>query len=89
MSTSSTVSVTLIQTGENCQRTIIFTKELTRGQTFTPVFTNGDIIVGLVYEHMNVDPVVVQKLDAKATLLVFQEGEEIEKRCSTLQSIEM
>ena len=30
-----------------------------------------------------------QKLDAKATLLVFQEGEEVEKICSTLQSIEM
>ena len=32
---------------------------------------------------------MVQKLDAKATLLVFPEGEEFEKVCSTLQSIEM
>ena len=40
---------------------------------------NVDIIVGLVYEHINMEPVVVQKLDAKGILLVFPEGEEVEK----------
>ena len=40
---------------------------------------NVDIIMGLLYEHMNIKPMVVQILDEKATLLVFPEGEEIEK----------
>ena len=39
----------------------------------------NDIIVGLVYQHMNVEPMVVQKLDTNATLVVFPEGEEVEK----------
>ena len=50
---------------------------------------NTNIIVGLVFEHMNVEPVVAKKLDTKDTLLVFPEGEEVEKICSILQSIEM
>ena len=33
---------------------------------------NDSIIVGLIYEHIDVEPMVVQKLDAKATSLVFQ-----------------
>ena len=55
----------------------------------SPVFQHADIIVRLAYVHTSMEPVVVQKLDAKATLLVFPEGEKVEKICSTLQSIEM
>ena len=84
MSTSSTVSVSLIPTGESCQSTVIFNVQLTRGQVLSPVFTNANVIVGLVHKHMNVGPMVVQKLDAKAMLLVFQEDEEFKKICSTL-----
>ena len=80
MSISSTVSIPLIPTRESFQRTIIFAIELTRGQAFM----TDDIIAGLVYEHVNIEPMMVQKLDAKATLLVFPEGEEGENICSTL-----
>ena len=55
----------------------------------SPAFTDSYIIAGLVYEHTTVEPVVIQKLDEKNTLLVFMESEDIEKICSTLQSIEM
>ena len=48
------------------------------------MLTNADVIAGLVCKHMSVDPMVVQKVDAKATLLVLPEGEEDEKICSTL-----
>ena len=84
MSNSSTVSVLFIPNGESCQRAIIFTIELTGGQVLSPVFMNEDIIMGLVYKHTNVETVVVQNLDEKATLLVFPKGEEVEKICSTL-----
>ena len=84
MSTSLTVSVPLIQIEESCQRTEIFNIELTRGQALSPEFTNANIFVGLVYEHMNMESMVVKKLDAKAILLVFPNSEEVEKRCSTL-----
>ena len=57
MSTSSTASVPLIPTGESCQRMVIFTIELTRGQALSPPFMNADIIVGLVY---GLEPVVVK-----------------------------
>ena len=50
---------------------------------------NDDIIAWLVYKHMNVKPMVVQKLDAKVTMLVLPEGDEVEKVFGTLQSIEM
>ena len=50
---------------------------------------NPDIITGLVHEHTNVEPMVVQKLDERKTLLVFAEGENIEKLCQTLWSIEI
>ena len=89
MLTSSTVSVPIILTGESCQGTAIFTIELTRGQALSPTFMNDDIIVGLVYKHTNVEPVVVQKLYAKVTLLVFPEGKEVEKICRKLESIEL
>ena len=84
MLTFLTVHVPVIPTGESCQRTVILNIELTRGQALSPAFTNDDIIVGLVYEHTNVELVVVQKLDAKATLLIFPEGEEVGKICGTL-----
>ena len=81
---SSRVNVPLILTGESCPRTKIFTIEFIRGQALSPVFTNDNIIVGLAYEHTNVEPLVLQKSDANATLLVFPEGEEVDKICSTL-----
>ena len=84
MSTSSTVSVPLILMWESCQRTVIFNIELTRRQALSPAFNNANVIGGLVYKHTNVVPVVAQKLDAKATLLVLPGGEEVEKICSTL-----
>ena len=46
------------------------------------MFTNVDIIVGLVYENMNVEPMVVQIFDEKSTLLVFLEGEEVKQICN-------
>ena len=55
----------------------------------SPAFMNPDIIVGLVYEHTTMEPMVIQKLDEGNTLLVFAEGENIEKLCRTLQSIEI
>ena len=71
--------------GESCQRTVIFTIELTTGQALSSVFMNASIIVGLVYEHMNMETMVVKILDAKATFCwFFPEGEEVEKICSTL-----
>ena len=84
MSTSSTVSVTSMPAGESCQRTLIFIIELRRGQVLSPGFMNANMFAGFVYEHMSMEPIVVHKLDAKATLLVFPEGEEVEKICNTL-----
>ena len=84
MSTSSTVGVLLILNGESSQRAIFFMKELQRGQALSPVFINSEIIAGLVYEYTTVEPVVVQILDEKNTLLVFMESEDIEKICNTL-----
>ena len=83
MSTSSTVSVTLIPTGKRCQRTL-FSLLINMGQALSSAFMNANIIVGLLYEQTNVEPMVVQKLDAKAMLLLFLEGEEVEKMCGTL-----
>ena len=84
MSMSSTVSVALILIRVSSQRAIVFRIELLRGQALSPVFTNSDIIAGLLYEHTALKPMVVQKLDEKNTLLVFTEGEDIEKICNTL-----
>ena len=50
---------------------------------------NPDIIAGLVYEHTTIEPMVVQRQDERNTLLVYVEGEDIGKLCSTLQSIRM
>ena len=65
MLTSSTVSVPLIPIRESSQRAVIFMIELPRGQSLSLAFTNTDIITGLVYEHMTVEPMVIQKLDKK------------------------
>ena len=89
MLTSSIVSVPLILIGESSQRVEIFMIELLRGQVLSPVFMNSGIITGLVYEHMPVKPMVVQKLDEKSTLLVFTEAEDIQKIYITLWSSEM
>ena len=58
MSTFLTLSIPLILTGESSPRATIFTTELTQGQALSPVFINADIITGLVYEHMDVEPMV-------------------------------
>ena len=66
------------------KRAVVFTIELPSGQALYPVFTNPDIIAGLVYECTTVEPLVVQRLDERNPLLVFTEGEDIEKLCKTL-----
>ena len=76
MLTLSTVSVPLIPFGESSQRATI---ELLSRQALSPVITNSDIIAGLVYENVTVEPMVIQKLEENNTLLVFMEGEGIEK----------
>ena len=53
------------------------------------MFTNPDIVPGLVYEHTTVETVVVQRLDDRNTLLVFAEGENIEKLCEKLWTLEI
>ena len=89
MLTSSTVSIPLILIRESSQESHIFMIELLRGEALSQLFTNSDIITGLVYEYMTIEPVVAQKLNGKNTLLVFAESEDIENICNTLQSIEM
>ena len=55
----------------------------------SPAFLSPEIIAGLVYEQTTVKPMVVQKLDDENTLLVFAEGENIEKVFQKLWSIEI
>ena len=50
----------------------------------SPEFMNPDIVVELVYEHTTVEPMVIQRLDERNTLLAFAEGENIEKLCQRL-----
>ena len=40
---------------------------------------NPDIIARLAYEHTTLEPMVMQKLDEKNTLLVFMESEDTGK----------
>ena len=89
MLTSWTKSIPLIPIGQSSRRVVVFTLELPRGQPLSLVFTNPDIIAGLVYKHTTVEPMVVQRLDERETLLVFAEGENIEKSCQMLQSIKI
>ena len=55
----------------------------------SPPFTNTDMVAGLAYKHTTTEPMVIQILDEKNTLLVFPEGEDIKKICNTFQSIEV
>ena len=55
----------------------------------SPVFTSPDIVAELVNEHTTVEPVVVQRIDDRKTSLAFAEGENNEKLCQTLWSIEI
>ena len=77
----------LIPTGESSQRAIIFMIESLKEQVLSPVFTNSDI-TELVYEHMTIEPVIVQKYDEKDTCWSSQ-SENIEKIYNTLWSIKM
>ena len=69
----------MILIGENSERIVVFTLELPRGWPLPPTFMNPNIVVGLVYEHTAIEPMVVQRMDERNTLLVFAEGENIEK----------
>ena len=71
--------------GESCQRAMIFNLELKQGQALSQAFMSLDIIGGLVFEHMSIEPVAVQKLDARATLLVFPEDVNVERIYTGLQ----
>ena len=74
---------------ESSRRVLIFTIKLPMRQLLSPAFMNPDIIAGLVYEHKTVELMVVQGLDERNHLLVFAEGENIEKLCQKLWYIEI
>ena len=78
MSTSTTNSIPPITIREGGGSGIIFTVKLPGGQPLSLVFTNPDIVAGLVSEYTTVEPVVVQRLGERNTLSVFAEGENIE-----------
>ena len=84
MSTSSTDSIPPILISSSGRKVVIFTIELPGGQLLSPLFTNLDIVAGLVYEHKTVEPVVVQRVDERNPLLVFTEGENVEELCQKL-----
>ena len=63
--------------------------ELLRGQLLSPAFTNPDIVAVLVYENTTIEPMVVQRLGERNTLLVFADGEDIEKLFRMLGSIQI
>ena len=88
MSNSPTMSISLIPMGDSSQKAVVFDVKLKRGQVLSQVFMNPDIIMGLVFEHNNVKPLVVQKLDMRATLLVSQDDEDVERICTTLRPTE-
>ena len=71
MSNSSMTSISLMPLGQSCQRAVIFNVELKRGHVLSQVFMSLDIIVELVFEYLSIEPVVIQKLDMRGTLLVF------------------
>ena len=58
--------------------------ELPRGQALYPVLTNTDIIAGLAYEHMTVEPAIMHKLGEKSTSVIFPESDDIKEVCNTL-----
>ena len=75
MSTSSTESIPPVSIGESNRGVVKFTIKLPREQPLSPAFMNLGIVMGLVYEHITVEPVVVQRLGDRNTLLDFEEGE--------------
>ena len=84
MSMSLTESILLIPSGESSRRVVFFMLELLRGQPLSPAFINPDIVVGLAYEHINIELIINQRWDERHILLVFAEGENIEKLCQKL-----
>ena len=54
----------------------------------SPAFMNTDI-ARLRYNHAKMESMVVQKMRCKGYLSGFPKGEEVDKICSTLQSLEM
>ena len=89
MLTSSTESIPQIPFRESSSRDVVFMLESLRGQALSSAFTNPDIIVGLVYEHTTLEPMVVQRLHERNTLLVFAEVKNIKESSRTLQSMEI
>ena len=65
MSTSSANSIPPISIGESGGKVVIFTIELPRGQPLSPVFTNLDIVAGLVCKCTTAEAIVVQRVDKK------------------------
>ena len=53
------------------------------------MFRNSDIIVGLVFEYTSIKPVIIQKLDTRATLLVFPEDVDVKRISTTLWSVDI
>ena len=49
----------------------MFTIELLRGQALSPVFTNTDIITGLVDKNITVEPIGIQNLDEKECFVIY------------------
>ena len=86
---SSTNSIPPILFRESGRKVVIFTVELPQRQPLSPVLTNLDLVVGLVYEQTTVEPVVFQRIDERNILLVFAEGENIDELCKKMQTIEI
>ena len=67
----------------------IFNVGLKKGQALSKVFMSLDITGGLVFEYMSVEPVVIQKVDVRVTLLAFPEDIDVEGMFTTLQSVDI
>ena len=70
--------------GKSCQSAVIFNVELKKGHMLSQAFMSLDIIRGLVFEHMDIEPVVIQKLDVGTILLVFPEDAYVKRVCTAL-----
>ena len=73
MSTLLSDSIPPILIGESGRGVVIFTIELPREQLLSQMFRNLDIGAGLMCEHTAVEPLIVQRVDDRNTLLVFAE----------------
>ena len=71
-------SIPLIPMGESSRRVIVFMLELLKGQPLSPTFTNPDIMVGMCMNIQLLSQGVFRGWMGE-TLLVFAEGENIEK----------